>query len=58
MNVIPVDAALVKGSHGRIPKDRLDWPIYISDYEFSDSTDMEIDSNSIFRGILDSVDID
>ena len=58
MNVIPVDAALVKGSHGRIPKDRLDWPIYISDYEFSDSTDMEIDSNSIFRGILDSVDVD
>ena len=58
MNVIPVDAALVKGSHGRIPEDRLDWPIYISDYEFPDSTDMEINSNSIFRGILDSVDID
>ena len=58
MNVIPVDAALVRGSHGRIPEDRLDWPIYISDYEFSDSTDMEINSNSIFRGILDSVDID
>jgi len=58
MNVIPIDASLVKGSHGRIPEDRLDWPVYISDYEFSDSQDMKIDSKLIFNGILDSVEID
>ena len=58
MNFIPVDASLVKGSHGRIPVDRLDWPVYISDYEFSDSKDMKIDSKLIFNGILDSVEID
>ena len=58
MNVIPIDASLVKGSHGRIPEDRLDWPVYISDYEFSDSQDMKIDSKLIFNGILDSVKID
>ena len=30
MNVIPLDATLVKGSHGRIPEDRLDHPVFVS----------------------------
>jgi len=29
MDVIPLDASLVKGSHGRIPADKGDWPVYI-----------------------------
>ena len=29
MDVIPLDATLVKGSHGRIPEDREDWPVLI-----------------------------
>jgi len=29
MNVIPLDASLVKGSHGRIPEDEADWPVFI-----------------------------
>ncbi|MGB0744068.1 MAG: alkaline phosphatase family protein [Opitutales bacterium] len=29
MDVIPLDATMVKGSHGRIPEDESDWPIYI-----------------------------
>ena len=27
MDVIPLKAELVKGSHGRVPEDRVDWPI-------------------------------
>ncbi len=30
MNVIPLDATLVKGSHGRIPENEKDFPIFIS----------------------------
>jgi len=30
MDVIPLDASLIKGSHGRIPEDRLDWPILVA----------------------------
>jgi hypothetical protein len=31
MDVIPLDAKLVKGSHGRRPADKKDWPVIISD---------------------------
>ena len=30
LDVIPLDASLVKGSHGRIPKDEEDWPVFIA----------------------------
>ncbi|NDV15824.1 alkaline phosphatase family protein [Muricauda sp. TY007] len=30
MDVIPLKAELVKGSHGRIPEDREDWPILVT----------------------------
>lgn len=30
MDVIPLDATLVKGSHGRLSKSREDWPLFIS----------------------------
>ena len=30
MNVIPLDASLVKGSHGCRPTNRIDWPIAIT----------------------------
>jgi hypothetical protein len=33
MDVIPLDASLVKGSHGRIPEDRSDWPVLIGDFD-------------------------
>ena len=29
MDLIPLDATLVKGSHGRMPEDQLDWPILL-----------------------------
>jgi len=28
--VIPLDATLVKGSHGRRPADKKDWPVFIA----------------------------
>jgi hypothetical protein len=43
-DVIPLDAGLVKGSHGRIPEDRLDWPVlagdlpHLNDREFIPAT--------------------
>ncbi|WP_297795097.1 alkaline phosphatase family protein [uncultured Eudoraea sp.] len=30
MNIIPLKADLIKGSHGRIPEDPLDYPVYIT----------------------------
>ena len=30
MKVVSQDASLVKGSHGRIPEDPLDWPVLIA----------------------------
>jgi predicted AlkP superfamily pyrophosphatase or phosphodiesterase len=30
MDVIPLDATLVKGSHGRRPADKKDWPVFIT----------------------------
>ncbi len=32
MDVVPLDASLVKGSHGRIPEDQQDWPLLIGDF--------------------------
>lgn len=32
MDVIPLDASLVKGSHGRLPEDAQDWPVLIGDF--------------------------
>jgi predicted AlkP superfamily pyrophosphatase or phosphodiesterase len=31
MNLIPLDASIVKGSHGRRPKDSADWPLILSE---------------------------
>jgi predicted AlkP superfamily pyrophosphatase or phosphodiesterase len=31
MDVIPLDATLVKGSHGRRPADKKDWPVFITE---------------------------
>ena len=30
MNIIPLNADLVKGSHGRIPEDASDYPVFIT----------------------------
>ncbi len=51
MDLIPLDATLVKGSHGRVPEDRLDWPILAG--ELPHLTDREyIPATQIYHEIL------
>jgi len=50
MNIIPLDATLVKGSHGRIPEDKADFPILITD-QINSSFNDDIEATDVF-GIL------
>jgi predicted AlkP superfamily pyrophosphatase or phosphodiesterase len=51
MDLIPLDATLVKGSHGRRPIDQKDWPIIISEMaEFLDA--QTIKSTDVFHVLL------
>ncbi|MGI8966809.1 MAG: alkaline phosphatase family protein, partial [Limisphaerales bacterium] len=54
MNVIPLDATLVKGSHGCQPKNRNDWPIIISEKrdQFSEK---EIQSTEVYEKICQHI---
>ncbi len=40
MNIIPIDATLIKGSHGRIPEDTADYPIFITNNPTSNLTEV------------------
>lgn len=51
MDIIPLDAGMVKGSHGRIPEDKSDWPVFISDK----AIDHEMTPENVFKTILESV---
>jgi predicted AlkP superfamily pyrophosphatase or phosphodiesterase len=53
MDFIPLDASLVKGSHGRVPDAMQDWPLLITgeNYKCPDS----IESTGVYRVILDQV---
>ena len=48
MDVIPLDATLVKGSHGRRPADKKDWPVFITGRQDLLSTG-EIESTDVFQ---------
>lgn len=51
MDVIPLDATLVKGSHGRRPADKKDWPVFITGQpELLGAK--EIESTDVFRILL------
>jgi len=47
MNIIPLDASLVKGSHGRLPEDKADYPILISD-NVNASFNKHIEATDVF----------
>ncbi|MGD0745603.1 MAG: nucleotide pyrophosphatase/phosphodiesterase family protein [Verrucomicrobiota bacterium] len=48
MDVVPLDAALVKGSHGRRPADKKDWPVFITERpDFLGAK--EIESTDVFQ---------
>jgi hypothetical protein len=51
MDVIPLDAALVKGSHGRIPADPLDWPVFLTNQPRL-MTVPQIASTDVFHALI------
>lgn len=51
MDIIPLDATLVRGSHGRIPDDKADWPVFLS----KDAGDMEMNPADVYHKILETV---
>jgi predicted AlkP superfamily pyrophosphatase or phosphodiesterase len=54
MDVIPLDATLVKGSHGRRPADKKDWPVFImAKPETLDAK--QIESTEIFQILLQQI---
>jgi predicted AlkP superfamily pyrophosphatase or phosphodiesterase len=51
MDVIPLDASLVKGSHGRRPTDKKDWPVFITERpELLGAKEME--STDVYHALL------
>lgn len=53
MDVIPLDATLVKGAHGRIPESDLDKPLFVSDTALNSSD--KIQPTSVFDLIVKAV---
>jgi predicted AlkP superfamily pyrophosphatase or phosphodiesterase len=51
MDVIPLDASLVKGSHGRRPANRADWPVFITERAELLQTP-EIESTDVFHALI------
>jgi predicted AlkP superfamily pyrophosphatase or phosphodiesterase len=51
MDVIPLDASLVKGSHGRIPADPLDWPVFLTNQPRL-MTVPQIESTDVFHALI------
>ncbi|MGI8605064.1 MAG: alkaline phosphatase family protein [Verrucomicrobiales bacterium] len=54
MDVIPLDATLVRGSHGRIPEDSLDWPILAGDFPGLDGT-VKISAIQVHQELLGAI---
>jgi predicted AlkP superfamily pyrophosphatase or phosphodiesterase len=51
MDMVPLDATLVKGSHGRPPVDKRDWPVFITERKGLLSAH-EIESTDVFHALL------
>jgi predicted AlkP superfamily pyrophosphatase or phosphodiesterase len=51
MDVVPLDATLVKGSHGRRPADKKDWPVFITSQPETLGA-REIQSADVFQIVL------
>jgi len=54
MDVIPLDATLVKGSHGARPSSQLDWPLILSEQRLPGPT---LRSTDVY-GVLKSAVLD
>ena len=51
MDVVPLDATLVKGSHGRRPADKKDWPVFITERPELLGA-QEIESTDVYHALL------
>jgi hypothetical protein len=51
MDVIPLDATLVRGSHGRTPEDPRDWPVLIGPVT-APTTAKELAATEVFGKLL------
>ena len=51
MDLIPLDASLVKGSHGRRPVDPRDWPVFITGRRELLQTP-RIESTDVFHALI------
>jgi hypothetical protein len=51
MDVIPLDASLVKGSHGRRPVDARDFPVLISEHADLLSAE-QIDATDVYHALV------
>ncbi len=53
MNLIPLDADLVKGSHGAIPASEKDWPVVIGDMPNLSRDGAKIQATEVYRHLMD-----
>jgi len=51
MDVIPLDASLVKGSHGARPADKKDWPVFITEQKDLLGA-KEVESTDVYHALL------
>jgi predicted AlkP superfamily pyrophosphatase or phosphodiesterase len=52
MDVIPFDATLVRGSHGRVPEDGLDWPVLLGPVD-APTIAREVAATEVFGKLLE-----
>ena len=55
MDVIPLEAGLIKGSHGCRPKNRADWPLLISKSDIMSDKD-DLSSTDVHEVIINALD--
>ena len=53
LDVIPLDASLVKGSHGRIPEDTDDWPLILGEIPGL-AEGKELDATEVYRHLFET----
>jgi len=56
LNVIPLDATLVRGSHGRIPEDENDWPVLLLEKNAAPLSPGPISPAEVHHALLHCVD--
>ena len=54
MDVIPLKAELVRGSHGRIPEDPADYPIFITE-QIKGGPSLPVKASEVYATLLEMV---